>query len=165
MSHKNKINFTKNSSKEKQIKKGFLHTSPIEELGGEPWVNIWNLENLSHKFGSDPAKAIQVFDHQWTPAAMLSKGVNNVPSNGGETLCHREEVLRWVSIAGSRIRIRVPFPKVEVEWIIGSRLGGVGGINGLAVGEEAATDGGAILGGFPVTVEEVRSVGFHSGNW
>jgi len=30
----------------------------------------------------------------------------------------------------------------------------------LAVGEEAAADGGAILGGFPVTVEEVEVVGF-----
>ena len=37
--------------------------------------------------------------------------------------------------------------------------------DGLAVGEKAATDGGAVLGGFWVAVEEVEFVFLGFGNW
>lgn len=60
-------------------------------------------------------------------------------------------------------------PVVEIEGLrIVGRRGFVEG-DGLAVGEEAAADGGAVLGGFTVAVEEVELVflvlvlGF--GNW
>ena len=60
-------------------------------------------------------------------------------------------------------------PVVEIEWLgIGGRRGFMEG-EGLAVGEEAAADGGAMLGGFTVAVEEVEFIflvlvlGF--GNW
>ena len=36
---------------------------------------------------------------------------------------------------------------------------------GLAVGEETAADGGAVLGGFTVAVEEVEFVFLGFGNW
>lgn len=32
-------------------------------------------------------------------------------------------------------------------------------VDGLAIGKEAAVDGGAVLGGFPVAVEEVGFMG------
>ena len=60
-------------------------------------------------------------------------------------------------------------PVVEIEGLrIVGRRGFVEG-DGLAVGEEAAADGGAVLGGFTVAIEEVELVflvlvlGF--GNW
>lgn len=33
-------------------------------------------------------------------------------------------------------------------------------VEGLAIGEDAATDGWAVLGGLAVTVEEIKFVGF-----
>lgn len=38
------------------------------------------------------------------------------------------------------------------------------GADNLAVGEKAAADGGAVLGGFPVAVEEVGFMGFGYGS-
>ena len=54
-------------------------------------------------------------------------------------------------------------PVVEIEWLgIGGRRGFMEG-EGLAVGEEAAADGGAMLGGFTVAVEEVEFMFFGFG--
>uniref|UniRef100_A0A7N2MRB0 Deacetylase sirtuin-type domain-containing protein n=1 Tax=Quercus lobata TaxID=97700 RepID=A0A7N2MRB0_QUELO len=54
-------------------------------------------------------------------------------------------------------------PVVEIEWLgIGGRRGFMEG-EGLAVGEEAAADGGAMLGGFAVAVKEVEFMFFGFG--
>lgn len=46
---------------------------------------------------------------------------------------------------------------MEVEGVFGGAFIG-GGLHCSAVGEEAALDGGAVLGGFTVSVEEVEFV-------
>lgn len=54
-------------------------------------------------------------------------------------------------------------PLLEVEGVFGGAFIG-GGVYCLAVGEEAAVDGGAVLGGFTVAVEEVEFV-IRFGGW
>lgn len=49
-------------------------------------------------------------------------------------------------------------PLVDFERV-GFGVFGFGRVEGLAIGEDAATDGGAVLGGFPVTIEEIKFVG------
>ena len=57
----------------------------------------------------------------------------------------------------------VPMVEIEGLRVVGRRRFVEG--DGLAVGEKAAADGGAVLGGFTVAVEEVEFVFLGFGNW
>lgn len=141
----------------------FLLACPVEELGGEGRVGL-DFEQLGNEIGRDAAELVEIGDDGRAPAVVvLAEGVGDEAGDGGEAEGGGEEVL--VRARGSgRWGSGVWVPVLEMERL-GLRLGlGLGLGEGEAVGEEATADGGAVLGGLAVAVEEVELlVGF--GDW
>lgn len=141
----------------------------MEELGGQNGVRITavrSLENLRHKVRSNAAELAEFRDDRGTPLVLiLPKGVDDEASNWGKAEGAGEEGLgggrREV---GSLLRgvIRIPVVKKEGLGFWGNGFVRIGWREGLAVGEEAAVDGGAVLVGIAVAVAvvEVLLVGF-----
>lgn len=153
---------SKSVVRSKIVMKPLLLSSPVEELGGQNGVGIAplrGLENLRHKFRCNTAELVEFGDHRRAPLVLiLPKGVDDEASNWGKADGAGEECLgggrRRVGVF--RWAIRIPVAKIEGLGIWGNGLVGVGRREGLAVGEEAAVDGGAVLLGVAVAVAVVE---------
>ena len=137
------------------VVEAFLLGGPVEELGSEGGVRL-EFEDFGDEVGSDAAELVEFGDYGWAPTVLvLAEGVGDESSDGGEA----EEggvVVESVG-SGGRLREEVRVPVVEIEGLGFGGLG-FGEGEGLAVGEEAAANGGAVLGRLTVAVEEVEFV-------
>lgn len=137
----------------------FLLARPVEELGGEGRVDL-DFEQLGDDIGRDAAELVEIGDNGRAPAVVvLAEGVSDEAGNGGEAEGGGEEVVvRGRGRVSGRWGWGVWVPVLELERLglgLGVGLGLALG-DGDAVGKEATADGGAVLGGLAVAVEEVQ---------
>lgn len=127
--------------------KAFLLTCPVEEIGGEGRVDL-DFEHLGDEAGGDAAELVELGDDGWAPAELvLAEGVGNESSDGREAEGGREEVLgrRRRRGRGGSMEEGVWVPVLKMKRLglgLGLRLGPG---EGLAIGEEATADDGAVL--------------------
>jgi hypothetical protein len=145
----------------------FLLARPVEELGGEGRVGL-DFEQLGDDIGRDAAELVEIGDDGGAPAVVvLAEGVGDEAGDGGKVEGGGEEVVvRGRGRGSRRWGWGVWVPVLELERLgFGLRVGlGLALGDGDAVGEEATADGGAVLGGLAVAVEEVQLLmGF--GDW
>ena len=136
------------------VVEAFLLGGPVEELGSEGGVRL-EFEDFGDEVGSDAAELVEFGDYGWAPTVLvLAEGVGDESSDGGEA--EEGGVVESVG-SGGRLREEVRVPVVEIEGLGFGGLG-FGEGEGLAVGEEAAANRGAVLGKLMVAIEELESV-------
>lgn len=135
------------------VRKTFLFGSPVKELGSEGVVGVMEFEDFGDEIGGNAAELVEVGDEVGGPGVVVfAEGVDDEAGDGGEA----GEGGGGGGGGGRGGGEVVWVPVSEVEGFGGFGFGfGSGSSEGLAIGEEAAADGGAVLGGLAVAVEEV----------
>lgn len=139
----------------------FLFLCPVKKLESESRVSL-DFKYLSYEIGRNSTEFVEFSCNRWAPlVTAFTEGIDDETGDGGETEGGGEgEGGGRILWSGVWVGEEVWVPFLDLEWVGGFRGLWFGWGEGLAIGEETAVDGWAVLGRLTVTVEEIELVGF-----